>query len=201
MLHCIFAHKLFGFCAASTDTCKQACWLEKKIPLLQNEFCQVIRAGQRSITNILWFFISVESGWWTITEEGRSQWLHVFWRYCASRKVCQMSNNWRRIRYPQKHQVEAPKWLCHLHPLQITGFSKFSRLEFFFFLPGGNLLLAEGKMWQCFSMMSVGFNVLCDSHGFSKAPTSDCLVKTIRICSAASKMPIKEGSEKEERIW
>lgn len=47
-------------------------------------------------------------------------------------------------------------------------------------------------------MKSVGFNVLCLSHGLPKAQNSDCLEKTIRVCSAALKMPIKQHSEKEE---
>lgn len=56
-------------------------------------------------------------------------------------------------------------------------------------------------MWQWFRMTSVGFKVLCLSHGLPKAQTNDCFEKTIRICSVASKMPIKEGSGKEERTW
>lgn len=56
-------------------------------------------------------------------------------------------------------------------------------------------------MWQWFRMTSVGFNVLYLSHGLPKAQISDCLEKTIRICSTASKMPIKQCSGKEERTW
>lgn len=90
-----------------------------------------------------------------------TQWLHVFWRYCASRKVWQMRNTRRRTRDPRKHQAEAPMWLCHLHPLQVIGLSKFSSLEFFFSLPGEISLLREisgsGSGWRLWDLMCFVF--------------------------------------------
>lgn len=87
---------------------------------------------------------------------------------------------------------------CHLRSLQIIGFNRFSRLQLFFSLPGGNLLFAEGNAWQqWFRMKSVGFNVLCLSHGLPKAQNSDCLEKTISL-QCCIEMPIKQHSEKEE---
>lgn len=54
-------------------------------------------------------------------------------------------------------------------------------------------------MWQqWFRVKSVGFNVLCLSHGLPKAQNSACLEKTIRVFNAALKTPIKQCSEKEE---
>jgi len=75
----------------------------------------------------------------------------------------------------------------------------FQRLELFFSLPGANLHFAEVNMWQqWFRMKSVGFDVFRLSRGLPKAHNSDCIEETIRVCSAASKMPIKQHSEKEE---
>lgn len=113
--------------------------------------------------------------WLVDNHRGRSQWFHVFSRHWASRKAWQVRDSQRSTKYhPQEHQSEAPMLLHHLYSLQVIGFGRFSRPQLFFPLPGGKFPFAEGNMWQLwFRMKSMGFNVLCLSHGLPKAQNSD----------------------------
>lgn len=96
---------------------------------------------------------------------GRSQCFHVW----------QVRDSQRRTKYnAQEHQSEAPMLLHHLYSLQIIAFRRFLRPQLFFPLPGGKFPFAEGNMWQLlFRVKSMGFNVLCLSHGLLKAQNSD----------------------------
>lgn len=151
-----------------------------------------------NIKNILRFCISVISGWWTITEEGVNDSM-----LSQGTLPPERPGKWGTTKGEQdiihRNTKQKHPCCCHLRSLQIIRFSRFSRLQLFFSFPGGSLLLAEGNMWQqWFRMKSVRFNMLCLSYGLPKAQYSDCLEKTFRVCSAASKMPIKQHSEKEE---